>query len=313
MKRLTAICLIIIISVVTAGCAGKPTGKKLSIVTSIFPVYDWVSNITRNTDNTELSLLLDNGVDMHSFQPSAKDIVAISDCDVFIYIGGESDAWVDDALSEKHNKNMVVINLMDELRDRIKQEELAEGMEGEADEAADEHIWLSLRNAEEACRVIADKLSKTDSSGKKTYSANAESYIKQLSSLDRQYADTVNKSKLKTLLFGDRFPFRYMVDDYGLKYYAAFSGCSAETEASFKTIAFLSKKADELGLKSVIKIENSDGRVAETIVENTKDKNQTILTLDSIQSITSDQIKSGTTYLSVMESNLSVLEKALKE
>ncbi len=311
MKRLTAIiCVLILIAASLGGCASSAdNSKSLKIVATILPVYNWVKNITSGAKECELSLLIDSGVDMHSFQPSAQDIVNISSCDVFVYVGGESDQWVDDALKDKVNKDMTVINLMDLLKDRLKNEELKEGMQGEADQAPDEHIWLSLKNAQESCKAICVQLSKLDKKNAKTYQSNCDSYNDKLEKLDNEYVKAVSAAKQKTLVVADRFPFRYLTDDYGLDYYAAFSGCSAETEASFKTIVFLAKKVDELKLTSIFKIDGSDGKVAETVIENTKDKNARVLTLDSMQSADS---KSGG-YLAAMRSNLETLKTAFKE
>lgn len=288
--------------------------KQIKVVTTIFPEYDWVREIAGDeSDHVDLTMLLDNGVDLHSYQPTSEDIMKISDCDLFIYVGGESDAWVEDALKEAVNKDMKVINLLDVLGDSIKEEEVVEGMEAEEEEPEyDEHVWLSLKNAKVFCKAIADDLSEIDKDHAETYQKNEENYAAKLDVLDQDYQKTVDELSQKTLLFGDRFPFRYMADDYGLDYYAAFVGCSAETEASFKTITFLAGKVDELGLKDVMTIEKSDQKIAKAIVENTKDKNQKILTLDSMQSSTSDDVKAGTTYLSVMEDNLEVLKEALQ-
>lgn len=278
--------------------------KQVKVVTTVFPEYDWVKEIAGDeVSNMDLTMLLDNGVDLHSYQPTADDIMKISDCDLFIYVGGESDAWVENALKEADNKDMKVINLLDVLGSSVKEEEVVEGMEAEEEEAKDgaeeeaeydEHVWLSLRNAKVLCKAIADNLAEIDSENANTYQ------------------ETVDSASQKTLLFGDRFPFRYMVDDYGLSYYAAFVGCSAETEASFETITFLAGKTDELGLKNIMTIEKSDQKIAKTIIENTKEKNQGILTLDSMQSTTSDDVKKGATYFSIMENNLNVLQEALQ-
>lgn len=300
----------------------KSDDSKIKVVTTIFPEYDWVKSIVgEDNSNVELTMLLDNGVDLHSYQPTAADIMKISDCDLFIYVGGESDSWVDGALKEAVNKNMKVINLLDVLGNTVKEEEVKEGMEAEEEEEGeeseeepeyDEHVWLSLKNAKVLCKAIADNLSEIDPENKDVYIQNEKDYAAKLDALDQEYQTTVDASTQKTLLFGDRFPFRYLVDDYGLDYYAAFVGCSAETEASFETIKFLSEKVDELGLKNVMTIEKSDQKIAKTIIENTKDKNQSILTLDSMQSTTSDDVKNGTTYLSVMEKNLEILKEALQ-
>lgn len=303
------------------------TEKQLQIVTTIFPEYDWVKEILgENADNAELTMLLDNGVDLHSYQPTAEDILKISTCDLFIYVGGESDGWVDDALQEATNKDMKVINLLDVLGDTVKEEEIVEGMEADHDEEEhkeskehehdeepeyDEHVWLSLKNSQVLCSAIADTIAEIDPENADDYQANAKVYKEKLTALDTQYQDTVNAATQKTLLFGDRFPFRYLVDDYGLSYYAAFVGCSAETEASFETITFLAGKVDELGLKYVLTIEKSDQKIARTIIENTQTKYQQILTMDSLQSTTSEDASDGATYLSIMESNLDVLKEAL--
>ncbi len=294
--------------------------KPLKIVTTIFPEYDWVREILGDkADHAEVTMLLDNGVDLHSYQPTADDIIKISDCDLFLYVGGESDGWVEDALKEATNQNMKVINLLDVLGEHVKEEEVVEGMEGEEEEEADEeegpeydeHVWLSLKNAETLCNAITDALEEIDPANKDAYAANAASYLEKLSALDGEYQTVADNAARKTVLFGDRFPFRYLVDDYGLSYYAAFAGCSAETEASFETISFLAGKVDELRLPCVLTIEGAQHKIAETIVQNTAEKNQSILTLDSMQSTTSTDVANGTTYLSVMESNLDVLKQAL--
>ena len=292
--------------------------QKMKVVTTIFPEYDWVKQIAgEEASNLELTMLLDNGVDLHSYQPTADDIMKISECDLFIYVGGESDAWVEDALKEAVNKNMKVINLLDVLGNTVKEEEVVEGMQTEEEESEegpeyDEHVWLSLKNAKVLCKAIADDLADIDAENAHIYQSNEQDYVKKLDDLDKQYQEVVDASSQKTLIFGDRFPFRYMVDDYGLSYYAAFVGCSAETEASFETITFLAKKTDELGIRNIMTIEKSDQKIAKTIIDNTKDKNQNILTLNSMQSTTSDDVKNGTTYFSVMEANLEVLEEALQ-
>ena len=321
----------------SAESSAAASGKKLKIVATIFPEYDWVRQILGDeAKNAELTLLLDNGVDLHSYQPTADDIAKISECDLFIYVGGESDGWVKDALKEGKNPDRKVINLLEALGNNTKEEEVVEGMQaeeedhestaagesaaaGESSEAEeeegpeyDEHVWLSLRNARELCETIAEDLKSLDSANASVYDANLKKYEGELDALDQQYQQAVNAAGNKTLLFGDRFPFRYLVDDYGIKYYAAFVGCSAETEASFETVSFLAKKMDELGLKHVMTIEGPDKKIAATVIENTKDKNQDVLALNSMQSVTTKDIEGGETYLGVMQQNLEVLKKALQ-
>lgn len=313
-KLLSAIVATILALVAFTACSSVGAANdKLKIVTTVFAEYDWVMNILGdNPAGAEVTMLLDNGADPHSFQPTVADIAKISSADLFIYVGGESDEWVADVLKEAVNKNMLTINLIDVLGDQVKEEEVVEGMEGEADGALDEHIWLSLKNAEIIVGKIAESIESLDSNNADIYKQNAASYIDKLKALDSKYAEAVENANTKTLLFADRFPFRYLVDDYGLDYYAAFGGCSAETEASFETVTFLAKKIDELAIKTVLTIDGSDNKIAETIVSNTASKDQQILTLDSIQSVTKNDIKSGMTYLSIMESNLAVLKEALK-
>ena len=502
MKKIIALLFALLITVgVFTGC-GNQNGseskesapKKLNIVTTIFPEYDWVKEILgEKAENANITMLLDNGVDLHSYQPTADDLVKIANCDLFIYVGGESDSWVSEALKNTVNKNRKVINLLNTLNTTVKTEEAMPGMQAEeghnhgyshfadsdvqdrtlsdwsgswqsvypylkdgtldkvmerkaesgdktaeeyhtyyetgyksdvekikidgkkgtiefikdgvsskatyqyegyqiydyesgsrgvryffkaingsknapkyvqfsdhgiapgkaehfhiysgnegfdklsqemenwptyypsdmtGDEIAeemleheekeyDEHVWLSLKNAKILCNTISNAVSELDPNNKDIYATNVKNYTEKLSALDKQYQEAVNAATNKTVLFGDRFPFRYTVDDYGLQYYAAFAGCSAETEASFETISFLAKKVDELKLPCVLTIERTRHKIAETIIQNTNEKNQKILTMDSMQSTTSKDIESGATYLSVMEKNLSVLKEAL--
>ena len=290
----------------------------ISIVTTIFPEYDWVINILGdNPAGAETTLLLDNGVDLHSYQPTADDILKISTCDLFIYVGGESDRWVEDALGEAVNKDMKVINLLEVLGDHAKEEEIVEGMEAEEhghEEGPeyDEHVWLSLRNASILTKSICQALQEIDPDHADQYASNEEEYSARIDELDGEYQAVVDAAPVKTLLFGDRFPFRYMTDDYGIDYYAAFTGCSAETEASFETVIFLSQKMEELSLHSIMAIEGSDCRLAETIANNAKSDGLQILILDSMQGTTRKDIENGADYLSIMEKNLEVLKEALK-
>ena len=320
MKRLTALILAVFMAVtVFAGCSSAPAkdNGKLKIVTTIFPEYDWVRNITAGLDDIDLTLLVENGTDFHSYQPTAEDIVKISNCDVFIYVGGESDKWVNDALKGAVNKEMTVINLLDELGTKAKEEETVEGMQGDSDKKEDEpeldeHVWLSLKNASLLCGKISDKLSEKNAENKEIYSKNTEEYLKKLNELDAQYKSVRDTAKYDTLIFADRFPFRYMLDDYNLKYYAAFSGCSAESEASFETVAFLSKKLDELKLPALMKIDGSDGKIANTVLQTSNQKNAKILELDSMQSVSKQEIEGGKTYLDIMKNNLDVFTQAVK-
>ena len=322
----------------------------INIVCTIFPQYDFMRAITKGVEGVNLKMLLAPGDESHSYSATLEDISAIDSADLFIYVGGESDKWVGKALQEGGNPKRKVISLMRLMGNRAKVEEEVEGMEkhehhehdkdgkvrhdkDKHDEKHehekehdkdkhdgkehheqpeyDEHVWLSLKNADLICKAIAEELAALDSKNAETYRANYAAYSKKLAALDAKYKEAVTKTPVKAVLFGDRFPFRYLTDDYGLKYYAAFNGCSAETEASFATVAFLAKKTDELKLPAVLTIEGRQHKLAQTIVDNTKAKNQKVLTLNSMQATTEEEIKKGITYLTVMERNLKVLQEAL--
>ena len=296
--------------------------SKLSVVTTIFPEFSWAKSILGDqTNSVDLALLIKNGIDLHSFKPTAQDIAKIASADMVIYVGGESDEWIEKALEATPKKGRTEINLMKVLGDRVKAEEVVEGMQAEEehehhhhDEEVenDEHVWLSLKNAEIIVNKIAEELSKLDAAHATVYKQNADAYIAQIQSLDKEYREAVNGATRKTVLFGDRFPFRYLVDDYGIKYYAAFVGCSAESEASFETIAFLAGKMDAESLPVIFTIENSNDKIAKAVLAASKNsKSAQILSINSMQSITEAQIAGGIDYLSLMKSNLDVLKKAL--
>ncbi|MCR5067309.1 MAG: metal ABC transporter substrate-binding protein [Erysipelotrichaceae bacterium] len=303
------------------GCGEKENKNrdKYSVVVTVYPVYDWLMNVIGEADDSlEVRLLINNGIDLHSYQPSVADIALVSGCDMLIYVGGESEAWVNELLDGKVNEKMKVINLIKELGDTALQEETVEGMQSEEhghdeeESEIDEHIWLSLKNAMRLVPVIADGLAELDGKNTQRYQENSRDYLDALETLDESYRNMVKNAGHDTLIFADRFPFRYLVEDYGLQYFAAFSGCSAETEASFETIAFLAGKADELDISALLILENGNARIAETIISNSAEKNKKILVIDSMQSVTSAQIRAGISYLKIMENNLNVLRQALQ-
>lgn len=340
-----------------ASPAGGGDGKAFSVVCTIFPEYDWTKEILgEHADDAEITYLLDNGADLHNYQPTADDILKISSCDLFVYVGGESDEWVGDALAEASNKDMKVVELMDVLGDDAKVEELKEGMQEdehehehskevstfedasdpdevcdevighghsdededehehsheEGEEEYDEHVWLSVKNAKTICGAIEKELEAIDPDNAADYKANLESYTAKLDELDLSFKTLADGASSKTLVFGDRFPFRYFVDDYGLDYYAAFIGCSAETEASFETIAFLADKVNELDCGTIFTLENSSKDIAGAIV-SASDKNVDIAELNSLQSVSADDIADGANYLSLMQKNYDVLAGVLK-
>ena len=366
----------------------KPEQTKLSIVTTIYPEYAWVKEILgQRADSVELTLLIKNGVDLHSYKPTAQDIAKIASANMVVYVGGESDEWIKDALEATPKKGRTEINLMTALGDRVKAEEIVEGMQGfetkdvvrqkvtepaevhqpeqetredaeenhehaEAHEAGehehhtkhaeehdhehhehadhstssgtkehhhhdeevenDEHVWLSLKNAEILVQKITVELAKLDLAHASAYKDNAADYIARITALDGDYRKAIESAHRKTILFGDRFPFRYLVDDYGIKYYAAFVGCSAESEASFETIAFLANKMDSDSLPAILTIEKGNKKIASAVLAASKNsKDAQILTINSMQSVTEQQIAKGESYLSIMQTNLEILRKAL--
>ena len=366
----------------------KPEQTKLSIVTTIYPEYAWVKEILgQRADSVELTLLIKNGVDLHSYKPTAQDIAKIASANMVIYVGGESDEWIKDALEATPKKGRSEINLMKALGDRVKAEEIVEGMQGfetkdvvrqkvtepaevhqperetredakedhehaEAHEAGehehhtkhaeehdhehhehadpstssgtkehhhhdeevekDEHVWLSLKNAEILVQKITVELAKLDLAHASAYKDNAADYIARITALDGDYRKAIESAHRKTILFGDRFPFRYLVDDYGIKYYAAFVGCSAESEASFETIAFLANKMDSDSLPAILTIEKGNKKIASAVLAASKNsKDAQILTINSMQSVTEQQIAKGESYLTIMQTNLEILKKAL--
>lgn len=394
MKKIIALLLCVILCLgMFSGCGDAThtadADEEIKIVTTIFPIYDWTMNmIGDEAENYDVTMLIDNGVDMHSYQATTADMVTIHTCDVLIYVGGESDLWIEDLLSSTTNTDMIVINLVDVLGDVVVFEELVEGMEATehshdteeectdeeceedhdheeectdecceedhdhdeectdeeceedhdhdhdeectdeeceedhdhedeecedecCEDEIDEHVWLSLTNAETICSVIADTLASLDSANASTYSSNFDSYAEKLQSLDSEYAEMVSTATGDTLLFADRFPFRYFVEDYNINYYAAFAGCSSETEASFETVAFLAGKVDELGLEKIIVVEGVAHKIAETVISATANQNQTILSVNAMETITSADIANGVTYISVMQENLEVFKDAL--
>ena len=316
-KKLFAAVTILVLIISAAGCSKtqQASSKGISVVCATAPLYDWTRKITEGTDGTDLSLIIGNGTDLHSFQPSAKDIISIKNADVLVYVGGESDGWIRDALKEPANKNRQVVCLMDILKDAIVEEEVVEGMQGEEEDGHeeheegpeyDEHVWMSLRLTRRSCKAIEEALEKVSSSNAAKYKANLDAYDKKLSELDKQYEEMVKGARLDTMVVCDRYPFRYLAEDYKLKYSAAFVGCSAETEASFETVKFLADKVKALDSKAVLIIDNSDGKLAKTVLETAGKSSVKVEVLDSMQSCGADL-----DYIKTMTENLEKLKTAL--
>lgn len=318
-RRVAAGCLSLAVPFAAAAAGDPAPPRPLRVVATIFPAWDWTREVLgADAAGVELSALEWNGVDMHSFRPSAGDLQKIARCDLFVHVGGESDGWVAPALAAVPNPRRRSLSLVEALGGAAKAETLVEGMqaepgeEGGGDAPPDEHVWLSLRAAGTLVDAIAEALSGLDPSRADAWRANAAAYRAKLAALDAEYSAAVAAAPRKTLVVADRFPLRYLADDYGLGFYAAFPGCSAETEASFKTVVFLAGKVDSLGARSLMVLEGSDRRLAETVRAATKAKNQSVAVFESLQSVTAAQVSAGETYLGAMRRNLAALSEALR-
>lgn len=308
MKKLISVLIIIVSIFIISGCSLSDNNKK-TIITTNFPAYDFAREITKGSD-IEVKMLLKPGSESHDYEPSPKDIISISKASMFIYVGGESDEWVDDLLDSIDTSNIQIVKMIDEVN--AVYEEKVDGMtieEDEDEEEYDEHVWTSPRNVIKISRTITDKVHKIDAENWSLYEDNFSSYRIKLEELDHNFKDVVNNSNRKVLIFADRFPFRYFVDDYGLSYYAAFPGCSSETEASAKTISFLIDKVKKDNIPVILTIEFSNKKIAKTISKETGAK---VLELNSAHNISKEDFENGKTYLDIMNDNLEVLKEALK-
>lgn len=299
-----AVCAAVFIALLGCGAAGN--GKK-TIVCTAFAQYDWTMNILgENADKFNIKYLGETGVDTHSYQASVADIAAVTNASLFIYSGAET--WGKDAIALSTPDKLTALSLLDAAG--VEGDGHEDGHEGH-DHEQDEHVWLSINYAKVIVGKIADAICGLDADNETLYRKNAAAYIAELDKLDIAYRTAVAAAEKDTLMFCDRFPFLYLCEDYGISYYAAFPGCSAETEASFATILTLVKKADELDIDCLLVIENSRSDIAETVRQNTAKKNQRILSLNSCQSVSKKQIQDGATYLSIMTENLAVIKTAL--
>jgi len=292
------------------------TNDTLSVVTTIFPQYDFVREIAG--DNVELMMLLSPGSESHSYEPTPQDIITIQECDIFIYVGGESESWVDEILESMDTSNMKIIALMDLVN--VVEEEIVEGMEAEEEEHEDEageeaeaeydeHVWTSPKNVKLIVQGISEALCEADSANAGTYEENTTAYLEKLDELDASLQEVVDNAERTTLVFGDRFPFRYLAKDYGLTYSAAFPGCSTDTEPRAATVAFLIDKVNEENIPVVFYIEFSNEKMADTICEST---DAVKLLLHSCHNITANDLENGVSYLDLMNQNVENLKEALQ-
>lgn len=322
MRRLSVILLsllLVLTAALTSACvrqktAGKekssPASHKLKIVATIFTPYDFARQI--GGKDAEVKMLLKPGEEAHSYEPTPKDIREIQNADLFIYVGGDNDTWVKKILQSMGNKAPKSIKLID-LTSTVTEEE-SEGMQenpAERNEHAkdlDEHVWTSPVKAIEITKKISMEMQKLDPKHADDYRANTAAYVRKLSRLDRQFKKVVSHSKRKEIIFAGRFPLRYLADELGLKYYAAFSGCSANTEPSAKTVSFLTDKVKKDHIPVVFTIELSNHQMADSICEVTGARRMTFY---SCHNVTAKQKQAGVTCLSMMEHNVKVLNYAL--
>ena len=315
-KRFFCIALVMVLSFIMlffGACSIGPGDDDVRIVCTTFAQYDWVKNILVSVDGYDLILLNPNGVDLHNYQPSVEDIITIKNCDLFLFVGGESEKWVKDILEE--DQNILYVNLIETLGERVKfipHHHDEEDHSHDEHEAVDEHVWLSLKNAIFYVNHIAQTLMTLDEENSQTFLNNAQKYCESLERLDLQYEKVVQNGRVNTIVFSDRFPFRYLLEDYGIEYYAAFEGCSSETEVTPATIINLANVLDQLLLKYVFVTEEQNTDIAQSVINTTQSKNQKILTLDSMQSVTNVDIKNGVTYLGIMTDNLQLISQALR-
>lgn len=293
------VCLLLV-----TGCNNNDSSK-ITIISTSFPGYDFARAITKDS-NIEVKMLLTPGADMHSYEPTPQDIINIKKSKLFIYVGGDSDSWIDDVLEDIDPNETKIVKLMDLVN--LEKEELVEGMEGELEDEYDEHVWTNPKNAIKIIRLLKDTITIIDSENESLYEENMSNYIDEIMKIDAEIRDVVSSSSKKELVVGDRFPLKYFVKEYGLKYYAAFKGCSEQTEASAKTISFLINKVKEDNINVILKMELSNGNIANTIANETGAK---VLTYNSAHNISKDDFNKGITYVDIMRDNIEVLREAL--
>lgn len=312
-KIIPIICSVCILLLSLCSCGTEADSGKLKIVTTMFPAYDFARNIAG--DNADVSLLLPAGVESHSFEPTPKDMVKIENCDIFICNGGESESWVE-SLLDSGEGDFSVVRMIDSAEENLLEEDEGEDghdhdedhNHGEGEIEYDEHIWTSPTICAKICNDITAAICAEDSANSKIYEANLDEYTDKLKQLDSDFKNVVNSAKRKEFIFGDRFPFKYFADEYGLTYYAAFPGCSSQTEPSAATIAKLINKTSEDNIPAVFYIEMSNRSVADTLAESTGAKE---LLFHSCHNLTKDEMQRGEDYLSLMNKNLENLKIAL--
>ncbi len=313
MKRIITIILILLVSFIITGCNKNEDNNKISIIATNYPSYEFARAVVNNNSNIEVKMLLKPGSESHTYEPTPKDIKLIENSKMFIYVGGESDTWVDDILSSIDTSDKKIVRLIDLVE--TKSEELKEGMESVEDEEdeideeeIDEHVWTSPINAIKIVRKLNEYIDELSIKDKEELDSNASNYINELESIDKEIRSVISSSKRKEIIIGDRFPLRYFADEYSLDYYAAFPGCSEQTEASSKTLSFLINKVKEDNIPVILKMELSNSNIANTIASETNTK---VLEFNSAHNIKESDFNKGITYIDIMKENIKVLKEAL--
>ena len=311
MKKIFGIISILLCALIlmgaAAGCGAK--NEKITVLCTVFPIYDWVKNVVGDSETVEVKLLVSDGADLHSFQPTAKDAIAIGSADLVVRVGGTDDSFVNELVKNGKGIDLRLIEA-----DGVTVRETAHSSEHSHGDGhnhpTDEHIWLSLKNAAACVRAISNTLSELDPDRAEDYRKRAEDYAAELSTLDREYADAFSGTDKPKMVFADRFPFVYMTADYGVEYEAAFEGCTTDAEAGFDTVLRLSDRLDEWSCRYIFVTETSDGRLAEAVCGLKKDRRTEILVLNSLQSVSSSDVSKGVTYIEIMRENLAVIVTA---
>ena len=324
MRRIVAVLLMLCLFLpVTTACRARKENDKLTVVCTVFPLYDWAREVIGDVEGVQVILLAQNGTDMHSYQPTAEDIIRLRSCDLLIRLGGTADGWVEDALRRapsKTRRDLPVTELSTLVLREVSDESVAQGHEHGHDHtdhdhhedcAVDEHIWLSLSNAKACVFAIADGLATADAENAERYRANGEAYAESLSALDGEYRALAEECDQPYLVVADRFPFIYLTEEYGIGYLAAFAGCSTDSSVDADTVIRLARTLDERALGVVVVTESTDGALAQSVLRATKQGKGEVVILDSLQSVTAKQLEEGKTYLQTMRDNLTALRRIL--
>ncbi|MEE1282013.1 MAG: metal ABC transporter substrate-binding protein [Acutalibacteraceae bacterium] len=311
MRKKTILFLVFLLLVITfTGCTSseKTDNGKINIVSTIFPQYDFAREIVG--DRANLKMLIQPGGESHTYEPTPQDIISIQEADVFLYIGGKNDAWVDDILKSIDTTEIQIVKLIDcvELTCVGETEEHNHSHSDEHSNEFDEHIWTSPMNAKKMVEAISKAICNADPENSDYYNDNTAEYCVKLVDLDTKIRNVVSNAKRTELIFGDRFPLIYFTKEYGLIYHSAFPGCSSETEPSASTIALLSDKVEQKDIPVILKIELSNSTVADTIASETSTE---VLTFYSCHNLSKTQFDNGENYISMMTENLETLKVAL--